>query len=86
MGKHIQCAFIGIMQVFQDNQQRLGAGGVGKEARDRLQQTVSFFLGVFLGPQFYLESFSYLGNNTGNIGSAGAQLLPKVFDLAAKNV
>ena len=74
MGQHVQGALVGIMQVFQDNQQRLDAGGIGQEGGDRLHQAVPFFFRVFLGPQFYLQSFPDLGDDAGYIGGPGAQL------------
>ena len=38
MGKHIQCALVGVVQVLQYHQQRLDTGGVGQEPGNRLQQ------------------------------------------------
>ena len=68
MSQHIQGAFIGIVQVFQDNQQRLNTGGIGQKAGDCLHQPVPVFFRVFRRSRFYLQFLPYLGDDAGDIG------------------
>ena len=86
VGQHIQGTLFGIVQVFQDNEQRLDTGGVDKESGNCLQQPVSFLFRVFLRSQFYLEPLPYFGNDARHVCSTSAQLLPQVFDVAAEHI